>query len=173
VNGRHCCFKDVSIAFRCGEAAVCRTLKHSSAPHCPCDLLRHCIWTPLEPASRRCTVVCSISLRALLAADDPNFDSPYVKAAREAGMDLPWWEKVAAGKFENGKFFLKKLTGGKLDDITVVVARVSDAPPVVEEVPEVAEASETTEEGVDAASTGPEQPVTAEAGEKTEEKTDQ
>jgi hypothetical protein len=51
---------------------------------------------------------------------------------------------------------------------------VSDAPPVVEEVLEVADASETTEEGVDAVSTGPEQPVTAEAGEKTEEKkTDQ
>lgn len=56
---------------------------------------------------------------------------------------MPWWEKVSAGKFENGKFSLKQLTGGKLDDITVVVARVTDAVPVVVEVPEAAEESET------------------------------
>ena len=79
-------------------------------------------------------------------ADDPEYDSPYVQAAREEGLDLPWYEKVAAGKFENGKFSFKRLTGGKLDDITVVVARVTDAPPV-EEVPVTAEASEIASDG--------------------------
>ena len=80
-------------------------------------------------------------------ADDPEYDSPYVQAAREEGLDLPWWEKVAAGKFENGKFSLKQLVGGKLDDITVVVARVTDAPVVVEEVAVAADPSEEAADG--------------------------
>lgn len=81
------------------------------------------------------------------AADDPELESPYVKAAKAEGLDLPWWEKIQGAKFENGRFSLKELLGGKLDDITVLVARVTDAPPVVEEV---ADAEEPSEESSDA-----------------------
>ncbi|PON85856.1 PPM-type phosphatase domain containing protein [Trema orientale] len=47
-------------------------------------------------------------------AMDPNFDSPYALEARSRGFDVPWWKKILG----------RKLTGGKLDDITVVVGQV-------------------------------------------------
>ncbi|CAK9180181.1 unnamed protein product [Ilex paraguariensis] len=40
---------------------------------------------------------------------DSNFDSPYSLEARAQGYDVPWW---------------KKILGGKLDDITVIVGQV-------------------------------------------------
>jgi hypothetical protein len=63
-----------------------------------------------------------------LDADDEDYDSPYIQSARSEGMDLPWWQKLLSAKFENGQFQVGKLSGGKLDDITVVVARVSETP---------------------------------------------
>lgn len=45
---------------------------------------------------------------------DSNFDSPYSSEARTKGIDVPSWKK----------FLGMKLTGGKLDDITVVVGEV-------------------------------------------------
>lgn len=45
---------------------------------------------------------------------DLAFDSPYSLEARARGYDLPLWKK----------FLGQKLTGGKLDDITVIVSRV-------------------------------------------------
>ncbi|CAK9164154.1 unnamed protein product [Ilex paraguariensis] len=45
---------------------------------------------------------------------DSNFDSPYSLEARAQGYDVPWWKKILG----------KKLTGGKLDDITVIVGQV-------------------------------------------------
>lgn len=45
---------------------------------------------------------------------DSNFDSPYSMEARTRGYDVPWWKKIAGMKF----------TGGKLDDITVVVGQI-------------------------------------------------
>ncbi|KMT05380.1 hypothetical protein BVRB_7g175120 [Beta vulgaris subsp. vulgaris] len=54
---------------------------------------------------------------ARLARDhsmDSNFDSPYSSEARTKGIDVPSWKK----------FLGMKLTGGKLDDITVVVGEV-------------------------------------------------
>ncbi|KAA8543703.1 hypothetical protein F0562_021551 [Nyssa sinensis] len=45
---------------------------------------------------------------------DSNFDSPYSLEARTRGFDVPWWKKIVG----------MKLTGGKLDDITVVVGQV-------------------------------------------------
>ncbi|AES69552.1 putative protein-serine/threonine phosphatase [Medicago truncatula] len=45
---------------------------------------------------------------------DSNFDSPYSLEARAKGFEAPWWKKVLG----------MKLTGGKLDDITVVVGQV-------------------------------------------------
>lgn len=45
---------------------------------------------------------------------DVNFDSPYSMEARSRGFDVPLWKKILG----------KKLTGGKPDDITVIVGRV-------------------------------------------------
>ena len=46
--------------------------------------------------------------------------------ALEQGMDLPWWEKIANTRFKDGKLKIGQLSGGKQDDITVLVARVSE-----------------------------------------------
>uniref|UniRef100_A0ACD5VNW4 Uncharacterized protein n=1 Tax=Avena sativa TaxID=4498 RepID=A0ACD5VNW4_AVESA len=45
---------------------------------------------------------------------DVRFDSPYSIEARSRGFDVPWWKKLLGAK----------LTGGKMDDITVIVAQV-------------------------------------------------
>ncbi|CAE6021135.1 unnamed protein product [Arabidopsis arenosa] len=45
---------------------------------------------------------------------DTEFESPYALEARAKGFDVPLWKKVLG----------KKLTGGKLDDVTVIVAKV-------------------------------------------------
>ncbi|XP_068642640.1 probable protein phosphatase 2C 26 [Aristolochia californica] len=45
---------------------------------------------------------------------DANFDSPYSLEARSRGFDVPLWKKILG----------KKLIGGKLDDITVIVGQV-------------------------------------------------
>ncbi|CAM0879674.1 unnamed protein product [Alopecurus aequalis] len=45
---------------------------------------------------------------------DVKFDSPYSIEARSRGFDVPWWKKLLGAK----------LTGGKMDDITVIVAQV-------------------------------------------------
>lgn len=45
---------------------------------------------------------------------DSGFDSPYSLEARSKGYDVPLWKKI----------FGMKLTGGKLDDITVIVGQV-------------------------------------------------
>ncbi|KAI4304600.1 hypothetical protein MLD38_040085 [Melastoma candidum] len=45
---------------------------------------------------------------------DLAFDSPYSMEARSRGFDVPFWKKLVG----------IRLTGGKLDDITVVVGRV-------------------------------------------------
>ncbi|KAI3742557.1 hypothetical protein L1987_60242 [Smallanthus sonchifolius] len=42
------------------------------------------------------------------------FDSPYSIEARNRGLDVPWWKKALG----------QKLTGGKMDDITVIVGEV-------------------------------------------------
>ncbi|GAB2274276.1 hypothetical protein Dimus_009042 [Dionaea muscipula] len=58
---------------------------------------------------------------ASLAKDhstDSNFDSPYSLEARARGFDVPVWKKILGGR----------VTGGKLDDITVIVARVVRCP---------------------------------------------
>ncbi|PKU84559.1 putative protein phosphatase 2C 1 [Dendrobium catenatum] len=47
---------------------------------------------------------------------DVNFDSPYSLEARSRGFDVPLWRKVLG----------QKLTGGKPDDITVIVGHVHE-----------------------------------------------
>ncbi|MED6183826.1 hypothetical protein PIB30_041426 [Stylosanthes scabra] len=51
---------------------------------------------------------------ARIHALDSNFDSPYSLEARSKGYDAPLWKKILG----------MKLTGGKLDDITVIVGQV-------------------------------------------------
>lgn len=54
---------------------------------------------------------------ASVHARDPAFDSPYCLEARIQGFDVPAWKKLLGIKF----------TGGKLDDITVIVGTVVNA----------------------------------------------
>lgn len=54
---------------------------------------------------------------ASVHARDPAFDSPYCLEARIQGFDGPAWKKLLGIKF----------TGGKLDDITVIVGTVVNA----------------------------------------------
>lgn len=58
-------------------------------------------------------------------AFDDQYPSPYTVEAVRQGMDLPWWQKLLGARFKDGKFQLARLQGGKLDDITVVVAYVA------------------------------------------------
>lgn len=58
-------------------------------------------------------------------AYDDQYPSPYTVEAMKQGMDLSWWQKLLGARFKDGKFQLARLQGGKLDDITVVVAYVA------------------------------------------------
>ncbi|KAK8551028.1 hypothetical protein V6N13_119523 [Hibiscus sabdariffa] len=49
---------------------------------------------------------------------DSRFESPYSLEARSKGLDVPFWKKILG----------MKLTGGKLDDITVIVGQVVTSP---------------------------------------------
>ncbi len=55
---------------------------------------------------------------------DPEYDSPYAMEAREEGIDIPIWEKIGKVSFSNGQVQLGQLSGGKQDDVTVVMAWV-------------------------------------------------
>ena len=71
---------------------------------------------------------------------DPQFASPYSLAALEEGYDVPWYEKLLKAKIENKRLRWGTLTGGKVDDITVIVARVTrDAFPLTTASPEIDE----------------------------------
>lgn len=61
-------------------------------------------------------------------ADDEEYESPYSVESIRQGYDLPWHEKLLGATFSlhGDGFRLAKAQGGKMDDITVVVARVSD-----------------------------------------------
>ncbi|CAI9770775.1 unnamed protein product [Fraxinus pennsylvanica] len=47
-------------------------------------------------------------------SQNSSFDSPYSQEARARDFDVPWWKKIMG----------MKLTGGKLDDITVIIGQV-------------------------------------------------
>ncbi|KAL3701766.1 hypothetical protein R1sor_019788 [Riccia sorocarpa] len=65
---------------------------------------------------------------------DKNYSSPYAMEALSQGLDVPWYSKI----------FGKKMTGGKLDDITVVVGHVVsvEVQTTTEEVPSADEGKE-------------------------------
>uniref|UniRef100_A0A061QJK1 Protein phosphatase n=1 Tax=Tetraselmis sp. GSL018 TaxID=582737 RepID=A0A061QJK1_9CHLO len=83
-------------------------------------------------------------------AADETFDSPYIQAAASEGFDLPWWEKLAGAKVEDGKIKLGRLTGGKMDDITVIVAEITEREVEPEPEPEAEEGEEEGEGGQEA-----------------------
>lgn len=64
-----------------------------------------------------CGAATALAALASKHAADPEYMSPYTLEALEQGQDLPVWEKMLG----------KKRQGGKLDDITVVVAQVVKA----------------------------------------------
>jgi hypothetical protein len=78
---------------------------------------------PALAASKLCAE--RLARQARRHAADERRDSPYAAEARAQGLDLPWWEKVVGTRFTaGGKVEVGKLTGGKMDDVTVLVAQV-------------------------------------------------
>ncbi|EFJ40674.1 hypothetical protein VOLCADRAFT_108071 [Volvox carteri f. nagariensis] len=72
----------------------------------------------------------AIAAAARRHASDSEYASPYTREALSQGLDLPWWDKLLGVSFKGGKVHFKQLTGGKMDDITVLVSFVDvvDAP---------------------------------------------
>jgi len=68
----------------------------------------------------------SIAKEALENSKDPEFDSPYAVEARKEGLELPFWEKFSKLRFTGEGVEFGKIVGGKMDDITVVVAYVEE-----------------------------------------------
>ncbi|GLI62879.1 hypothetical protein VaNZ11_005635 [Volvox africanus] len=66
----------------------------------------------------------AIATAARRHASDAEYASPYTREALSQGLDLPWWDKLLGMSFKGGKVHLKQLTGGKMDDITVLVSFV-------------------------------------------------
>ncbi|KAL0047610.1 hypothetical protein WJX82_007709 [Trebouxia sp. C0006] len=82
---------------------------------------------PLLPDSEESVKQAALQIAnaASTNAYDDQYPSPYTVEALRQGMDLPWWQKLLGARFKDGKFQLARLQGGKLDDITVVVAYVA------------------------------------------------
>lgn len=59
-------------------------------------------------------------------AHDKKYPSPYSQEAIKQGIDIPWILKIANASFSDGKFRLGHMKGGKVDDLTVVVAYVDE-----------------------------------------------
>jgi hypothetical protein len=57
-------------------------------------------------------------------ASDGSYESPYVKAAQEAGFKPTLMESLMGMSFDKGKLSLGGMRGGKLDDITLLCALV-------------------------------------------------
>ncbi|MEW5296955.1 MAG: hypothetical protein WDW36_000198 [Sanguina aurantia] len=81
----------------------------------------------------------SIASLARRHACDDEFPSPYTKEALSQGLDLPWYEKLMGATFKNGRVAFKQLTGGKQDDITVIVSLVEIQKPAVDFAPAAAD----------------------------------
>lgn len=57
-------------------------------------------------------------------AQDAEYESPYALEARKAGIELSFWDKLSNAKMTSNGFEFGQVTGGKLDDITILVAKV-------------------------------------------------
>lgn len=74
--------------------------------------------------------------------------------------DWPWWMKLANTKLKDGKVQLGALTGGKMDDITVLVAMVEETEVSVVDAEATALAAAAAAEATPAAAAA-EDPVAA------------
>ncbi|CAI5501134.1 unnamed protein product [Closterium sp. Naga37s-1] len=83
--------------------------------------------------SRTATALAALAAKH---AGDKEYMAPYTLEALEHGRDLPVWQKMMG----------KKLSGGKQDDISVVVARVVTSEVLAQAVLEQGQESETEEE---------------------------
>jgi protein phosphatase PTC7 len=63
---------------------------------------------------------------AVAHSRDPEYESPYALEARKQGYELSFFEKIQAAKFTEGGIQLGQITGGKMDDITILVGVVQD-----------------------------------------------
>ncbi|KIZ06030.1 serine/threonine protein phosphatase [Monoraphidium neglectum] len=70
----------------------------------------------------------AIAAMARAHSMDPEFPSPYTREALQQGYDLSWFDKLRRAQFRDGRIRLGCLTGGKPDDVTVLVAVVEDRP---------------------------------------------
>jgi protein phosphatase PTC7 len=61
---------------------------------------------------------------AVSHSQDPEYDSPYAIEARKQGYELSFFEKIAAAKLTEGGLQLGQISGGKMDDITILVGEV-------------------------------------------------
>ena len=66
----------------------------------------------------------ALGSKAFTHSQDTAFESPYALEARKAGLELSIWDKLSAATFTESGFKLGEITGGKMDDITVLVASV-------------------------------------------------
>ncbi|CAI5472073.1 unnamed protein product [Closterium sp. Yama58-4] len=83
--------------------------------------------------SRTATALAALAAKH---AGDKEYMAPYTLEALEHGRDLPVWQKMMG----------KKLSGGKQDDISVVVARVVTSEVLAQAILEQGQESETEEE---------------------------
>jgi protein phosphatase PTC7 len=64
----------------------------------------------------------AIAKRAREHMEDDSFHSPYAQEALKQGFDIPWHQKLLKAKIKGMKVELGRLSGGKIDDVTVVLA---------------------------------------------------
>ena len=69
----------------------------------------------------------ALGAMAFANSQDPEYESPYALEARKQGYELSFLEKIQAAKFTEGGLQLGQITGGKMDDVTVVVAEITEA----------------------------------------------
>jgi len=68
----------------------------------------------------------ALGAMAFANSQDPEYESPYALEARKQGYELSFLEKIQAAKFTEGGLQLGQITGGKMDDVTVVVAEITE-----------------------------------------------
>ncbi len=72
-------------------------------------------------------IASALGEMAFVNSQNPEYESPYALEARRQGYELNFFEKLQAAKFTEGGLQLGQITGGKMDDITVVVGVVEAA----------------------------------------------
>ncbi len=79
------------------------------------------------PNAKAEAIASALGEMAFANSQNPEYESPYALEARRQGYELNFFEKLQAAKFTEGGLQLGQITGGKMDDITVVVGVVEEA----------------------------------------------